>query len=270
MAFQLLAYAVENITSTPFPDLVEQRLINPLKLSRTLVATPTNLTSDFVRAAGWDQDFGDESPTAGYSLSASDLSTIKSLALEIWLAAGEQAARGEAGKTFAARYTQGPNSTVEISLLPNEPGLFVGKFVSSGTDMFAQFGKLAGRSPSEKLGAWLYPMRLEGRAFSGTEVAFKATLGAVRTPAREYCMSWASVDSMRYGGYPADLALFGVGRGGQVSSVSWPLISERSFRKEGQTGDGIFGPFEPELLHVARAGLGGRRRQVSKQASVVR
>lgn len=61
MAFQILAYAIENITGIAFPDLVTQELIKPLGLSRTYVTNPGNV-SDAVKYIGWDLDFGDESP----------------------------------------------------------------------------------------------------------------------------------------------------------------------------------------------------------------
>ena len=64
MAFQLLAYAVENITGTPFPELVKTQLIEPLNLKRTYLSNPGNLTTDAAITAGWDNDFGDEAPYA--------------------------------------------------------------------------------------------------------------------------------------------------------------------------------------------------------------
>ena len=347
MAFQLLAYAVENITGTPFSDLVKRQLVEPLNLRRTFLTTPSNITTDVAITDGWGQDFGDESPSAGYYLSANDLSTlgssilsstllppkltrkwlkplahtsglltslgrpweiirsrvpvsagskttrivdvytkqggggsytslialspahnlgisiltagpssssdfktIKSLALDAFLAAAEHAAREEAKKNFAARYILNTNSTVEIVLRPDEPGLFVSKFTSQGTDMLSLFGSIAKLPAEAKLGAWLYPMGLQGRAFAGTEVAFRAAVGAIGVPAAEDCASWAEADRLRYGRYPADLALFGVGGGGGgggggASSVNFPMVNERSYRKEGQGGDTVFGPFEP-------------------------
>lgn len=61
MAFQLLAYAVENITGTPFPDLVMEQIVKPLNLTRTFLAHPGNDTNAVI-VDGWDIDFGDEAP----------------------------------------------------------------------------------------------------------------------------------------------------------------------------------------------------------------
>ena len=61
MAFQILAYAVEKITGTPFPDLVTQQLIEPLNLTRTFVTNPDD-ESNAVIESGWDLYFGDVAP----------------------------------------------------------------------------------------------------------------------------------------------------------------------------------------------------------------
>jgi len=167
-----------------------------------------------------------------HELGSSAFKTIKSLTLDIWLAAAEQAARDAAGAAYAGTYTLGGSSTAELGLHPDEPGLYLSKLVSNGTDILEFAGKLGGYQG--KLGAWLYPMGLVGRAFSGTEVAFRAAFGVVGVAADENCASWAEVDRLRYGGYPGDLAIFDVGgRAGQVtvSGVKFPMLNERSYRK---------------------------------------
>ncbi|KAM7185087.1 Beta-lactamase/transpeptidase-like protein [Rhypophila sp. PSN 637] len=75
MAFQILAYAIETITQTPFPDLVRAQLVQPLNLTRTFLTNPGNDTNAVIYN-GWDLDFGDEAPTAGYYQSVSDLTTL--------------------------------------------------------------------------------------------------------------------------------------------------------------------------------------------------
>jgi CubicO group peptidase (beta-lactamase class C family) len=61
MAFQILGYAIENITGTPFADLVKEQLIKPLNLTRTYTTLPNNVT-DAVMVDGWNDDFGDAAP----------------------------------------------------------------------------------------------------------------------------------------------------------------------------------------------------------------
>lgn len=62
MAFQIFAWAVENITGQAFPDLVRKQLVEPLNLRRTFLTLPPNGTTDLAIATGWGQDFGDYSP----------------------------------------------------------------------------------------------------------------------------------------------------------------------------------------------------------------
>lgn len=77
MAFQLLAYAAENITGESFPDIIVNQLIKPLNLTRTSVPIPRNETNVVnYPAAAWELDLGDLSPGGGYSQSASDLSAL--------------------------------------------------------------------------------------------------------------------------------------------------------------------------------------------------
>ena len=62
VAFQLLAYAAESITGTPFPAIVKSQLIDPLRLSRTYLTNPGGNFSDAVIIDGWEIEFGDEAP----------------------------------------------------------------------------------------------------------------------------------------------------------------------------------------------------------------
>ncbi|KAK4451228.1 beta-lactamase-like protein sdnR [Podospora aff. communis PSN243] len=77
LAFQLLAYAAENITGERFPDIIVNELIKPLNLTRTSVPIPRNETNvlNYPKEA-WELDLGDLSPGGGYSASTSDLSTL--------------------------------------------------------------------------------------------------------------------------------------------------------------------------------------------------
>lgn len=61
LAFQLLSYAVEKITQQKFSDLVTERLIKPLDLTRTFVTLPSDET-DALKLDEWDWDLGEEAP----------------------------------------------------------------------------------------------------------------------------------------------------------------------------------------------------------------
>jgi len=60
-AFQILAYAIENITKTSFSKLVQDELLKPLKLSRTFSSPPLNDSNAAVNE-GWRADLGDAAP----------------------------------------------------------------------------------------------------------------------------------------------------------------------------------------------------------------
>ncbi len=61
MAFQVLAYAIENITRTSFSKLVHNELLKPLKLTRTFSSPPLNDRNAVVED-GWSENLGDEAP----------------------------------------------------------------------------------------------------------------------------------------------------------------------------------------------------------------
>ncbi|GAB1320018.1 Beta-lactamase-like protein sdnR [Madurella fahalii] len=77
LAFQLLAYAAENITGESFNDLIVSQLIKPLNLTRTSVSIPHN-ESNVVNypEPAWNLDLGEASPGGGYSQSASDVTAV--------------------------------------------------------------------------------------------------------------------------------------------------------------------------------------------------
>lgn len=63
MAFQILSYAAEKITSTPFPELIKRHLIKPLNLKRTFVTSPGDAFPDSVIIPqAWDLEMGDLAP----------------------------------------------------------------------------------------------------------------------------------------------------------------------------------------------------------------
>lgn len=63
MAFQILSYAAEKITGTPFPELIKRHLIKPLNLKRTFVTSPGDAFPDSVIIPqAWELDMGDLAP----------------------------------------------------------------------------------------------------------------------------------------------------------------------------------------------------------------
>ncbi|KAH9210692.1 putative beta-lactamase [Leptodontidium sp. 2 PMI_412] len=77
VAFQLLAYAVENITGKTFPELVEETLFGPLKLTGSSWTVPKdNSTGVVLDPTVWNLDFGDEIPAGGMYSTLSNLTAI--------------------------------------------------------------------------------------------------------------------------------------------------------------------------------------------------
>ncbi|KAI9732550.1 MAG: hypothetical protein M1834_003885 [Cirrosporium novae-zelandiae] len=80
VAFQILGYALENITGDSFQSMLEADLFKPLKLKRSSYSTPSNSSMGIIpidmTTSYWNANLGDESPTGGMSSSTNDLSAI--------------------------------------------------------------------------------------------------------------------------------------------------------------------------------------------------
>ncbi len=140
-----------------------------------------------------------------------------------WLRAGEHAAREQARVSFAGTYTFPDNSSVEVTLLPDEPGLFLARLLSNGTDMLTSVGGAAGADTAAgDFGGWLYPTTLT----DSNRVAFRAVYGAVGQSVSDLCGSWSGVDGLRYGGYPADLFIFEMGADRRATAVEIPVLKK--------------------------------------------
>jgi CubicO group peptidase (beta-lactamase class C family) len=65
-AYQLLGYALENITNKPFELLLKQSIFTPLNMTRTSLLNPVDPSSGVIpvneSASGWATDGGDEAP----------------------------------------------------------------------------------------------------------------------------------------------------------------------------------------------------------------
>ncbi|MCJ1462110.1 hypothetical protein MMC07_000710 [Pseudocyphellaria aurata] len=80
VAYQLLAYALTNITSKPFPELFDRSLRQPLKLDSTSYGFPKSNASSIIpinASISWyDVDLLDESPAGAYYSSIRDLRAL--------------------------------------------------------------------------------------------------------------------------------------------------------------------------------------------------
>lgn len=154
------------------------------------------------------------------------------------LPALETAAREQAQDTYGGTYSNGGNSSLEITTQPDRPGLGIENWVSNGTDMqYVSVVLAAGYSPVNP-SIRLYPTGLEtvipgemnrdtGRAATkGKRVAYKAVFEDLNVPARNPlsmfstdCGSWVSLTGVTYGSMPLDQFFFEVDGNGKVVSV---------------------------------------------------
>ncbi|KAE8143622.1 beta-lactamase/transpeptidase-like protein [Aspergillus pseudotamarii] len=79
-AYQLLRYAMENITGTDFPSMFENSIVKPLSLNSTSLLVPKNANVGIIplnqTASVWDFDLGDGDAFGGAYSSANDLAVI--------------------------------------------------------------------------------------------------------------------------------------------------------------------------------------------------
>ncbi|KAI4591717.1 hypothetical protein KJ359_012637 [Pestalotiopsis sp. 9143b] len=79
LGYQLLAYALENITGRNFQDMVENDVIKPLGLNHTFYTMPPSGSPGIVPNGnnwGWAFSLGEASPTGNMYASISDLSSL--------------------------------------------------------------------------------------------------------------------------------------------------------------------------------------------------
>ncbi|KAK5940759.1 hypothetical protein PMZ80_007176 [Knufia obscura] len=78
--YQILAYALENITNTSFAELFQTHLVEPLDLKSTFYSAPADSNDSIIPVnasiSGYNADFLDSAPFGGYYSSAHDVSII--------------------------------------------------------------------------------------------------------------------------------------------------------------------------------------------------
>ncbi|KAK4244931.1 beta-lactamase/transpeptidase-like protein [Corynascus novoguineensis] len=144
----------------------------------------------------------------------------------VWLVAAEVTAREQTRVAYAGNYTLAPaddehtenggGAEAEFALVEGEPGLRLERFASNGTDVLALLGQLNSLPDASRFRAWLYPAGLAG----GNKVAFRRHLG------------WRGLDTVRYGGNPADLFIFELGKDGKAVAVEVPVLKKTLRRRE--------------------------------------
>ena len=112
IAYQILSYALENMTSKPFPDSFHDNLIDSLHLNATSYAMPSESSSSIIpfnaTASWYNADILDETPAGGYYTTISDLRRIGTSMLNSELLPPAQTRRWMKPHTF----TSNPNISV--------------------------------------------------------------------------------------------------------------------------------------------------------------
>lgn len=121
-AFQILAYALENITSTSFTDIFTHNLINRLGLNSTSYSQPATARAMIpfnVSASGFDQNLRDETPAGGYYSSLRDMQVVGRSILNFTYLSPAQTRRWMKPHTFTAGANTLVGAPWEILRAPN-------------------------------------------------------------------------------------------------------------------------------------------------------
>ncbi|KAK4040945.1 beta-lactamase/transpeptidase-like protein [Parachaetomium inaequale] len=219
VAFQLLSYAVEAITGTKFAALVDKNLLQPLNLARTFLTKP-NDTDAFV-ASGWDWDFGDEAPAAGYYSSPNDLTKLGRSILRSALLPRATTRHWLKPVTHTTRAAFSLGRPWEIFRLAvpvsTSPSL---SSTTRVVDTYTKRGNIGG-----------YQTLLALSPDHGTYSSLKEKLDGVWLAAAEQA---GREEVGVYGGNPADLFIFELGQDGKAVAVEVPLL-RKTFRRDGNT-----------------------------------
>ena len=77
-AFQILSYALENITNRTFESILDEGILQAVNMTSSSLATPSDSSNGVIptseKASGWDASFGDEAPAQGLFTTLKDLS----------------------------------------------------------------------------------------------------------------------------------------------------------------------------------------------------
>ncbi|KAM5505799.1 hypothetical protein McaMca56_000447 [Microsporum canis] len=116
------------------------------------------------------------------------------------------------------------NSSISISA-DSFPGLFIDTWISNGTDFRKTLAALNGIKEVDSVSIRLYPTHLISKRASTSRQAFRAVFqdkdefADYGTPT---CVSWLSVDSVKYGGASLDQFIFEVDSHGKALGVEIP------------------------------------------------
>ncbi|KAG5808095.1 hypothetical protein H9Q71_007340 [Fusarium xylarioides] len=123
IGYQIMAYALENITGTTYPDILSRQLILPLGLNPTSYAKPANSDSSIIpdspSNSWYDVDTRDEGPAAGIYSSIADLRKIGQSILTYEMLSPSQTRRWMKPVSFTADPQVAIGAPWEIARVPS-------------------------------------------------------------------------------------------------------------------------------------------------------
>ncbi|EFE44816.1 hypothetical protein TRV_00367 [Trichophyton verrucosum HKI 0517] len=133
----------------------------------------------------------------------------------------------QASTNFGGLYSSHiANSSITVSA-DSSPGLVIDTWISNGTDFRATLAALNGVEEVDALSMRLYPAHLISKRTPISRQAFRAVFqdknefADYGTPT---CVTWLSVDSLKYGGASLDQLIFEVDTNGKALDVEIPAL----------------------------------------------
>ncbi|KAH8894336.1 beta-lactamase/transpeptidase-like protein [Thozetella sp. PMI_491] len=123
--YQILAYALQNITGRPLSDLFQEHLVESLRLSGTYYHTPPTTDTSVIpidtTTSWWDFDYHDKTPAAGYYSTTNDVSLVGKAILNSTLLSPAQTRRWMKPHAFTSNPDAAVGAPWEIMRAPGTP-----------------------------------------------------------------------------------------------------------------------------------------------------
>ncbi|KAI1205491.1 beta-lactamase/transpeptidase-like protein [Annulohypoxylon truncatum] len=184
IGFTLLGYALEQMTGKSFPDMLQDRVIGPLNLTRTFYSAPNDslgIIPGDRNETNWALDLGKESPTGNMYMSSSDLSRLGRAILRSTLLPPTMTRRWLKPVVFSSDPKSGigmPWGVRQLPLSADMPYQFATTFNKAGT--LGKYNALLAVIPDFNIG---FSVLVAGGGLNGTALDIADMLSNVYLPA---------------------------------------------------------------------------------------